>query len=125
MAKVSIARRMTDDENTRVYHSRYQLTEIGVIIAQKGNTPSEEQWAADPRGAGIMSAFLDIPGISMVQLQAYTAAIMKAEMFSWAEIEPYILRLMSSLNLDLEVSVLAQDLLKEESDEGEPPTSAE
>ncbi len=99
---IGVSSSKTQDENCRVYHSRYRLTAVGAVVAQKGMVPADD--SDDSIGVGIVQTLLDIPGVSGIQVTAYTAAIVKAPLYQWTEVEPPIMWLLTSLNLALEGS---------------------
>ena len=83
-----IQRVLSPDPDQRVYFSHEELT-AKIEMAERGD--GEEHGT-------FMTALLEIPGISVVALRPYTAVIVKAPSFDWAEIEPSLLRLMTAFN---------------------------
>lgn len=89
--RVQIKRKVHSEE-IHVFHSRVPLTDV-VEAAVRGITFEYE--------SPVTAALIALDGIVMVQVHPYHAIVQKADAFDWAEIEPAILRLFSSLHLDL------------------------
>lgn len=105
---IQIGREMTPDADVRVYSSKALLTEQRCEVVMKGNAPSGGFLAELPMpglntDAGpVAAALVEIPGVAMVQVFSYKAAVSKAPTWEWSEIEPFILRLFGALNSSLE-----------------------
>lgn len=89
--RVQIKRKVHSEE-IHVFHSRVTLTEC-IEAAVRGATFEYI--------SPITEALMDIDGIVMAQVHPYHIIVQKGEAFEWSEIEPAILRLFSSLHLDL------------------------
>lgn len=89
----------TGSEHVRAYHSRRELfgeleREAGILsihALRGGETPNT-----------ILNALLDIPGVTAVQMEPYTATIKKAPTYQWSEIERPLLLLMAGHNMPIE-----------------------
>jgi hypothetical protein len=93
MAKVQVPRLVLPDPEARIYASRVRLT----------TEPMEMGLANQTEDVGpVLSALLEIPGVSMVQVFAYHVMVCKCPAYTWDEIEVSVLRLFAALNLDLE-----------------------
>jgi hypothetical protein len=76
----------------RVYHVHTKLTDA---VAECGMKNEEVQ-------SGILEAFLNVSGVEAAQVSPYSVAIVKARMFSWAEVEPSIKALLTSLEMPID-----------------------
>lgn len=86
---LQIQRSITPDPNTRAYFSREVLTTKDEGASRGG--PHR------PRSPFLATA-LEIPGVAVATVTPYALIISKAPMFSWEEIEPSLLRLLSAFN---------------------------
>lgn len=90
---IQIGRQIIDEnKDVRIYHTRVVLTELPVELVFKFQ-PTENT---------LVEAILAINGVSMVELHPYHVVIMKANQFSWSEIEPAVKILLSSFSIPVE-----------------------
>lgn len=77
---VDITTQHTQDPNTKVYHTRYELTD-----------KSESGMRGDDAELSEMGRlFLGIRGVVQVQMSTYVLLITKAPLFDWGEVEPAV-----------------------------------
>ena len=97
MAKLQIKRICpAGDTDIRVYFSKQKL--VATICAGEAGMPQELLADADP----FLETLLAIPGVYTAEYHQYHVAIRKTPMHDWEEIEPHLLKLLSSFNRDLE-----------------------
>jgi hypothetical protein len=93
---IQIGRQIIDEnKDVRIYHTRVILTQLPVELAFK----------FQPVENTLVEAILAIDGVSMVELHPYHVVIMKAQQFTWTEIEPAVKILLSSFSLPVESTI--------------------
>lgn len=85
---IRIQRGISSDPEQRTYFSREELSNR-IEFAERGD--GEEHGA-------FLTALLEIPGLAFGSVRPYVIVIVKAPPFSWEEIEPSILRLLTAFN---------------------------
>jgi len=88
----------SEDADLRVYFSKEKLVEhvcVGEAGMPEGLLDLPGSHDPDP----FLELLLQIPGVYQVECHMYHVAIRKAPLHDWTEIEPNLLRLLSSFNL--------------------------
>ena len=85
---VQIQRLLGPDPDQRLYFSRTELVELSEM-AERGDGQEHSP---------ITAAVLEIPGVIFTVIKPYSVVVIKAPPFSWEELEPSILRLLTAFN---------------------------
>lgn len=80
-----------NNADVRIYFSRTPLTEKSAV-AERGRSTNNP----------VLACILTVPGIAGARVTPYSLLVRKAEMFEWEEIEPSLLRLLTSFNAGLD-----------------------
>lgn len=78
------------DKDTRIYFSHTQLADH----------PEGAEYGMEVESA-VLEAALEVPGVAAAEVHGYHLSILKTPMYSWDEVEPKLLVLMTALNLEL------------------------
>lgn len=90
---IKIGRQLFEDQpEVRVYHVRSMLTDR--VNESAGKNDEVEN--------SVLASILDIHGVVACQLSPYVAAVVKAKMFKWEEVEPQVKALLTSIELPIE-----------------------
>jgi hypothetical protein len=132
MANIKVGRQLVEgSESVRIYHSRVLLSKKRLPIIA-GHVQEVSSWAwlvnqrdamdvgasfrkNDPINAALFSdtsleeqthpavaAILSLEGVEYAMAASYQVVVIKGRQFDWDEIEPSILRVLSTFSLDIE-----------------------
>ena len=85
---VQIQRLLTPDPDQRLYFSRTELVELSEM-GERGDGQEHSPFT---------EAALEISGIIFMVVKPYCISVVKAPPFTWEELEPSILRLLTAFN---------------------------
>lgn len=90
---IKIGRQLFDSmPECRAYHTRSPLTSLPCEMGAKNEEVENS----------LLESILSIHGVAACQLTPYVAAVVKATMFNWDEVEPKVKALLTSLELPIE-----------------------
>ena len=86
-----IQRKVIDrHKNVRQYFSRTELSQRMEMVPREFRRRAKNS---------VTSALLEVPGVTCIGLTAYCVEVYLAETYEWSEVEPSILKLLTSFNL--------------------------